>query len=103
MNRIDTLLTLIGELWKEHPDFRFFQLLRFIGLDTSCDHFYLEDNILINMFSNKVYNLPIMREQMCLIEDIEEKLGKEFSGKVRGEATKFIRDNMDEYMLRSGF
>lgn len=50
--RIDILLDLFREYWKEHPDWRFFQVIQNIGLDTYCDHFYLEDSIIINLLNN---------------------------------------------------
>ena len=100
MERINKLLTLIRELWKEHTDLRFFQLLQFIGLDTSCDHFYLEDNIFINMLQNAIDNSPITNKQDVLIKEIESGIRIEFNGKTRKEASEYIAKYLDDYMLR---
>ena len=43
VNRIDTLLNLLGQIWDLYPDMRFGQLIINLGLD----EFYKEDDVAI--------------------------------------------------------
>ena len=43
-NRIDLILTLLGDIWKEYPDLRFWQLLLSIDWNYVGDLFFLEDD-----------------------------------------------------------
>lgn len=43
----------LNKIWKQYPDWRFFQLLCNIGFDFRQDYFYVEDDKLIEIL-NKV-------------------------------------------------
>lgn len=57
--RIPRLLTMLGQVWMENPDLRFFQLLNSLGFlsvkgdGTIEDPFYLEDDEIMNVVFNK--------------------------------------------------
>ena len=53
INRIDIITDKLNKLWKQYPDWRFFQLLCNIGFDLRRDWFYFEDDKLIEVL-NKV-------------------------------------------------
>jgi hypothetical protein len=58
-DRIPKILTLMGQVWMENPDLRFFQLLTSLGFlepkgdGTIEDPFYLEDDEILNAVTNK--------------------------------------------------
>ena len=53
INRIDAITDKLNKIWKQYPDWRFFQLLCNIGFDFLHDWFYFEDDKLIEVL-NKV-------------------------------------------------
>lgn len=49
INRIDAITDKLNKIWKQYPDWRFFQLLCNIGFDFCHDWFYFEDDKLIEV------------------------------------------------------
>ena len=49
INRIDAITDKLNKIWKQCPDWRFFQLLCNIGFDFRRDWFYFEDDKLIEV------------------------------------------------------
>ena len=50
-NRIDTVLQLIGNIWKKYPDYRLCQLIENIKPNNMPDLFYIEDSKLCELLS----------------------------------------------------
>lgn len=51
INRIDAITDKLNKIWKQYPDWRFFQLLCDIGFDFRYDWFYFEDDKLIEVLN----------------------------------------------------
>ena len=49
INRIDAITDRLNKIWKQYPDWRFFQFLCNIGFDFRHDWFYFEDDKLIEV------------------------------------------------------
>lgn len=52
INRIDPLLAKLGEVWKQHPDMRFGQLIINLLDNLGKDPWYLEDDVWADYLNN---------------------------------------------------
>ena len=53
-DRIDQILTRLGDLWKQSPDMRFYQIIQYITPSDVSDTFYVEDDRALRWIEQRI-------------------------------------------------